>query len=476
MDTTTDKGFKSSLGLMDATMLVAGSMIGSGIFIVSADIARNTGSAGWLMVVWLITGFMTLTAALSYGELSAMFPKAGGQYIYLKEAYNPLVSFVFGWTFFAVIQTATIAAVGVAFAKFTAYLIPQLDEDVIVMDLGFLQISAAQLLAIVVILLLTIVNTRGVNSGKAVQTSITVVKIISLLGLILFGFFAFNGDVWRANWLSEDAWNLQRLNADGSTASYTTFAALGAIAAGMVGAIFSSDSWHSSSSVAGEIKNPSRNVGLSLALGTIIVTVVYLLTNLMYTGVLTMEQMASADKDRVAMSAAQEIFGPIGITIIAVMIMVSTFGCNNGLIMAGARVYYSMAQDGLFFKKVGQLNTSSVPGVALWLQCIIASLWCLSGRYGDLLDMISSVVVIFYVLAIIGIFRLRRLRPDAPRPYRAFGYPVLPIVYIGMGVAFIVLMIVYKPNYTWPGIIIALLGIPIYYIIRKKALPVNEGQ
>ncbi|SEK34642.1 APC family permease [Parapedobacter koreensis] len=474
MSTTTDKGFKSSLGLLDATMLVAGSMIGSGIFIVSADIARNTGSAGWLMAVWLITGFMTLTAALSYGELSAMFPKAGGQYIYLREAYNPLVSFVFGWTFFTVIQTATIAAVGVAFAKFTAYLIPALDEDVILMDLGFLQISSAQLVSIVVILLLTIVNTRGVNSGKAVQTSITVIKIVSLLGLILFGLFAFNSEVWQANWLSGDAWNLRRLDAGGSLAEYTTFAALGAVAAGMVGAIFSSDSWHASSSVAGEIKNPGRNVGLSLALGTIIVTVVYLLTNLMYTGVLTMEQMAASDKDRVAMTAAQQIFGPVGITIIAVMIMVSTFGCNNGLIMAGARVYYSMAQDGLFFRKVGQLNKSAVPGVALWLQCIIASLWCLSGKYGDLLDMISSVVVIFYVLCIIGIFKLRKSRPEAPRPYKAFGYPVLPTIYIIMGIAFIVLMIIYKPNYTWPGIIIALLGVPIYYAIRKKTLPNNS--
>src|SRR5690606_22722229 len=408
----TSSGFKSSLGLMDATMLVAGSMIGSGIFIVSADIARNTGSAGWLMAVWLITGFMTLTAALSYGELSAMFPKAGGQYIYLREAYNPLVSFVFGWTFFTVIQTATIAAVGVAFAKFTAYLLPQLDEDVILWNLGFLQVSAAQLVSIDVIIVLTEVNTRGVNSGKAVQTSVTVVKIVSLFGLILFGMIAFDSDVWQSNWLSGDAWNLQRLNADGSLADYTMFAALGAIAAGMVGAIFSSDSWHASSSVAGEIKNPGRNVGLSLALGTIIVTVVYLLTNLMYTGVLTMEQMAASDKDRVAMAAAQEIFGPVGITVIAVMIMVSTFGCNNGLIMAGARVYYSMAEDGLFFRKVGLLNKFSVPGVALWLQCVIAALWCLSGRYGDLLDMISSVVVIFYVLAIVGIYRLRKARPD----------------------------------------------------------------
>ncbi len=461
-------GFKPSLRLIDATMLVAGSMIGSGIFIVSADIARNVGGAGWLLLIWLITGFMTLTAALSYGELSGMFPKAGGQYVYLKEAYNPLVGFVFGWTFFTVIQTATIAAVGVAFAKFTAYLIPAWDEDVVALTLGSFTISSAQLVSIVVIVVLTVINTRGVSSGKIVQTTITFAKLLSLLALIVFGLFALKTDVWAANWHGDNVWNLFRLNADGTTANYTMFAALGAVAAGMVGAIFSSDSWHSSTSVAGEIKNPQRNVALSLALGTILVTVVYLLANIMYTGVLTMEQMASAEKDRVAIVAAQVIFGPVGITIIAVMIMVSTFGCNNGLIMAGARVYYSMAKDGMFFKKVGTLNKRSVPGVALWLQCVIAALWSLSGKYGDLLDMISIVVVIFYVLAIIGIFRLRKTRPDIERPYKAFGYPVLPFLYIIMGISFCVLMVIYKPDYTWPGIIIAALGIPVYYLIKKK--------
>lgn len=460
--------FKPSLRLVDAVMLVAGSMIGSGIFIVSADIARNTGGVGWLMLVWLIAGFMTLTAALSYGELSGMFPKAGGQYVYLKEAYNPLVGFVFGWTFFTVIQTATIAAVGVAFAKFTAYLIPAWDEDVIALSVGNFTISSAQLVSIAVIFLLTVVNTRGVGSGKLVQTAITFVKLLSLFGLIAFGFFAFNSDVWAQNWQSDNAWQLFRLNADGTTGDYTSAAALGAVAAAMVGAIFSSDSWHSSTSVAGEIKNPQRNVALSLALGTALVTVIYLLANLMYSSVLTMPQMAAAEKDRVAITAAQVIFGPVGIKIIAVMIMISTFGCNNGLIMAGARVYYTMAKDGMFFKQVGTLNNKAVPAVALWLQCIIAALWSLSGRYGDLLDMISIVVVIFYVLAIIGIFRLRKKRPDLPRPYKAFGYPVLPFLYILMGTAFCVLMVIYKPNYTWPGIIIAALGVPIYYIIRRR--------
>jgi len=470
-----DIQFKPSLKLMDATMLVAGSMIGSGIFIVSADITRNVGSSGWLLVVWLITGFMTLTAALSYGELSAMFPKAGGQYVYLKEAYNPLVSFLYGWSFFTVIQTATIAAVGVAFAKFTAYLIPSFSEDLVVLDLGFLSISPAQLLAIGVIVLLTYINSRGVKSGKMIQTTFTLTKLISLFGLIVFGLFFLDKQVWISNW--DNMWKLGSLAADGTITSYTTMAAFGAIAAAMVGSIFSSDSWHNVTFIAGEIKNPARNIGLSLALGTIIVTVLYVLTNIMYTGVLSLHEMAYADKDRVAVSAANVIFGTWGTIIIALMIMVSTFGCNNGLIMAGARVYYSMAKDGLFFKKVGTLNQNAVPGVGLWIQCIFACLWCLSGKYGDLLDMISFVVVMFYMLTIFGIFILRKKRPDTPRPYKAFGYPVLPIIYILMGLAFCTLLIIYKPKFTWPGLIITLVGIPVYYLVNflnKKPIKIEE--
>ena len=461
--------FKKSLGLLDATMLVAGSMIGSGIFIVSSDIARNTGSAGWLMVVWLICGFMTLAAALSYGELSAMFPKAGGQYVYLKEAYGPVVSFTFGWTFFAVIQTATIAAVGVAFSKFTAYLFPVLDEDVYLLEVGSYHVSSAQVLAIGVILLLTLINTRGVQNGKTLQTILTLIKILSLILLVLFGFAAFDSDVWNQNWSAATRWDLHRLNADGSTAGYSLFGTFAAMSAALVGALFSSDSWHSSSAVAGEIKNPQRNIGLSLALGTVIVTAIYILTNLMYTGVLTMEHMASAPKDRVAMVVAQQIFGPLGIGILAVMIMISTFGCNNGLILAGARVYYSMANDGLFFKKTGRLNHKAVPAYALWLQGGVATIWCLTGKYGDLLDMITCVVVIFYMLCIIGIFLLRRKRPDIPRPYKAFGYPLIPALYILMGLSFIVLLVIYKPQFTWPGIIITLLGIPLYYVVRRSS-------
>ncbi len=469
-NTAETTSFKPSLGLVDATMLVAGSMIGSGIFIVSADITRNTGSVGWLMFVWVITGFMTLTAALSYGELSAMFPKAGGQYVYLKEAYNPLISFLYGWSFFTVIQTATIAAVAVAFAKFTAYLLPMFSEDLVAIDLGFLHISPAQLLSLVLIILLTFINTRGVNGGKIIQTTFTFTKLLSLLGLIVFGLLFMKADIWNANWNPATMWDMHKLNIDGSIESYTTIAAFGAIAASMVGSIFSSDSWNNVTFIAGEIKNPQRNIGLSLALGTIIVTVIYLLTNVMYTGVLSLHEIAASDKDRVAVTASHVIFGEAGTIIIAVMIMISTFGCNNGLIMSGARVYYSMAKDGLFFKKVGILNKNSVPEFGLWIQCVIACLWSLSGKYGNLLDMISFVVVVFYMLTIVGIFILRKKRPDAPRPYKAFGYPFLPIVYIVMGIAFCVLLIIYKPEYTWPGLIIVLLGIPVYYMVAKKEI------
>ena len=460
--TAEDHSFKRSLGLLDATMIVAGSMIGSGIFIVSADITRNVGSAGWLIAVWLLTGFMTITAALSYGELSAMFPKAGGQYVYLKEAYNPLIGFLYGWSFFAVIQTATIAAVGVAFAKFTAYLIPSLSEDIVAIDLGFRQISPAQLLSIFIIVLLTYINSRGVKNGKIIQTTFTLTKLLSLFGLIVFGLIMAKGDVWTANW--SNAWNLQQLSADGTVASYTMAAALGAIAAAMVGSIFSSDAWNNVTFIAGEIKNPARNIGLSLFLGTLIVTLIYVAANVMYTAVLPLEEIASADKDRVAVSASRVIFGNVGTIVIALMIMISTFGCNNGLILAGARVYYTMAKDGLFFKQAGNLNSASVPARALWVQCIAASIWSLSGNYGQLLDMISFVVVVFYMLTIAGIFILRKTRPDAERPYKAFGYPVMPIIYILMGLTFCTLLIIYKPEFTWPGLIIVLIGIPLYYI------------
>ncbi len=453
---------KRELGLLDATLLVAGSMIGSGIFIVSADITRNVGSAGWLITVWLITGLMTLIAAVSYGELSAMFPKAGGQYVYLKEAYNPLVGFLYGWSFFAVIQTGTIAAVGVAFSKFTAYLWPAVSEDIILFSLGSISISPAQVLAIVIIILLTYINTKGVKGGKIIQTSFTMTKLVSLFGLIIFGFIMLKPDIWEANWAN--AWSMQKLTVGGTVESYTLVAALGAIAAAMVGSIFSSDAWNNITFIAGEVKNPKRNIGLSLFLGTLIVTVIYVLANLVYMAVLPLQEIATADKDRVAVAASSVIFGNIGTVIIALMIMVSTFGCNNGLILAGARVYHTMASDGLFFKKTASLNKHAVPEFALWLQCLVASVLCLSGKYGDLLDMISFVVVIFYVLTIIGIYILRVKRPDSERPYKAFGYPFLPAVYILMGICFCTLLIIYKPNFTWPGLIVVITGVPVFYM------------
>ena len=459
--------FKPSLKLMDATMLVAGSMIGSGIFIVSADITRNVGSSGWLLVVWLITGFMTLTAALSYGELSAMFPKAGGQYIYLKEAYNPLISFLYGWSFFTVIQTATIAAVGVAFAKFTAYLVPALSEDLVAIDLGFFTISPAQLLAIGVIILLTYINNRGVNGGKVIQTTFTVAKLLSLFGLIAFGLFFLDKGIWKTNW--ENMWVLGPLSADGNIGSYTTLAAFGAIAAAMVGSIFSSDSWHNVTFIAGEIKNPKRNVGFSLFLGTFIVTIIYVLTNIMYLAVIPLDEIATAKSDRVAVVASQYIFGNIGTLIIAIMIMISTFACNNGLIMAGARVYYTMAKDGLFFKKAAVLNESSVPAWALWAQCIWASALCLTGKYGDLLDFVIIIVLIFYILTIYGIFILRKKMPDAERPYKAFGYPFLPMLYIIIAAAICVSLLITKFSTCGWGVLIMLMGIPIYYLIKEKS-------
>ncbi len=456
--------FKPTLGLFDSTMIVAGSMIGSGIFIVSADITRNVGSAGWLIAVWLITGFMTLTAALSYGELSAMFPKAGGQYVYLKEAFNPLAGFLYGWSFFAVIQTATIAAVGVAFSKFLAYIVPGLGPENILADLGFITINAGQLVSIVLITFLTYINTKGIEGGKMIQTTFTVVKLLSLFGLIIFGLLlAAKGSIWNANWT--DAWQMTSRNAEGTVIGGVAGSAiLGAIAASMVGSIFSSDAWNNVTFIAGEVKNPKRNIGLALFLGTLVVTVIYVSANLMYISVLPLNEIASAPQDRVAVAASKAIFGNIGTYVIAVMIMISTFGCNNGLILAGARVYYTMAKDGLFFKKTGKLNKNNVPEFALWIQCLVASILCLSGKYGDLLDMISFVVVMFYALTILGIFILRKNRPDAERPYKAFGYPLLPAIYILMAIAFCVLLIIYKPAFTWPGLIIVLAGIPIYYI------------
>lgn len=460
--------FKRELGLLDGTMLVVGSMIGSGIFIVSADIARQVGSAGWLTLIWLLSGLITVIAAVSYGELSAMFPKAGGQYVYLKEAYNKLIAFLYGWSFFAVIQTGTIAAVGVAFSKFAAYLYEPLSDENILYELSFFKLNAAQLVSIFTIIVLTFINSRGVKNGKILQTVLTIIKILSLLGLIVFGLtLGAKASIWDANWA--DGWVTRNYNAEsGSWLPISGTTLITGISAAMVGSLFSSDAWNGVTFIAGEIKNPKRNVGLSLFLGTFIVTIIYVLTNLMYLAVVPFEEIATAKSDRVAVVASHYIFGNIGTLIIAIMIMISTFACNNGLIMAGARVYYTMAKDGVFFKKAAVLNESSVPGWALWAQCFWASALCLTGKYGDLLDFVIIIVLIFYILTIYGIFILRKKMPNIERPYKAFGYPFLPMLYIVIATAICISLLITKFSTCGWGVLIMLTGIPVYYLNKPK--------
>lgn len=468
MESNQPEEFKRELGLLDGTMLVVGSMIGSGIFIVSADIARQVGSAGWLVLIWVISGLITMIAAVSYGELSAMFPNAGGQYVYLKEAYNKLIAFLYGWSFFAVIQTGTIAAVGVGFSKFAAYLFPPFSDENVLCQLGSFKLNAAQIVSIITIIILTYINSRGIKNSKIMQTVLTIIKILSLFGLIIFGFIlAIKGDVWEANW--SNAWDSKVFNTEtGSWMPIGGTALLTGISAAMVGSLFSSDAWSGVTFIAGEIKNPKRNVGLSLFLGTLIVTLIYVLTNLMYLAVVPFQEIATAKSDRVAVVASQYIFGNFGTIIIALMIMISTFACNNGLIMAGARVYYTMAKDGLFLKKVAALNDASVPSWALWIQCVWASVLCLTGKYGDLLDYVIIIVLIFYILTICGIYILRKKMPDAERPYKVFGYPFFPLIYIIVASAICVGLLLTKFSTCGWGVLIMVTGIPIYYLTKPK--------
>lgn len=462
-----NSGFKPSLGLLDATMIVAGSMIGSGIFIVSADITRSLGSSGFLLLTWVLSGVLTMIAALSYGELAGMMPRAGGQYVYLREAYNPLVGFLFGWTQFTVIQTGTIAAVAVAFAKFTAVFFPFFSPDNILFNLGFIKISAAQCLAIGSLVLLTLWHTRGIEGGRILQTTFTSAKLLALGGLILLGFFiGFKGEIWSQNW--QNPWQPGSLSGEGQFTPLVGLAVVTALGAAMVGSLFSSDAWNNVTFIAGEIKNPSRNIPLSLFFGTLIVSVLYIVTNIVYLGVLPLHDIAYAANDRVGTAAAGAIFGESAVFIMAGLIMVSTFGCNNGLILSGARLCYAMAKDKLFLRQAGVLNEKRVPAWALYVQLIWASVLCLSGTYGALLDYTIFAALLFYVLTVAGIFRLRRSRPDAVRPYRAFGYPVLPILYILIASTIALILLFYKSENTIPGLVIVLLGIPIYYLTRNK--------
>ena len=469
--------FRRSLTLLDGILLVAGSMIGSGIFIVSADIARSVGSTGWLVVVWLLSGFITLTAALSYGELSGMYPQAGGQYVYLKEAYGKMYGFLYGWSFFAVIQTGTIAAVGVGFGKFAGYLNPALgDENILLGTAAGYHISAAQLIGIGTIFFLTFINTFGVKSGKWIQFFFTFGKIAAMAALIIFGFIFFKDhSVWNINW--SDAWTAKIIGGNNAMITHESLSGgvlIMAIAAAMTGALFSSDAWNSVTFIAGEIKRPERNIGLSLFIGTLVVTILYVTMNFMYLNVMSIGEIAHAQSDRVATAAALKIFGGDGAKIIGLLIMVSTFGCNNGLILSGARVYYTMAKDELFLPAAKKLNSKGVPAVALWMQCVWASALCLTGQYGTLLNFLMIVVLMFYVLTIGGIIKLRITKPDHPRPYKAIGYPVIPVLYIAMASFICIVLIFKKWDDTYPGILIALAGLPIYYFLQKRDKTSNE--
>jgi APA family basic amino acid/polyamine antiporter len=468
------------LTLTDAILIVSGSMIGSGIFIVSADMTRTVGGSGWLLLLWAISGIITVFAALSYGELAGMFPHAGGQYVYLKEAYNPLVGFVYGWTLFLVVQSGTIAAVAVAFAKFSAVLYPPFSEKHILLDLGWLKISAAQILGIFSILILTIINAQGIQYGKIIVRVFSSAKIIALFGIIVLGLIFFrNADVWAQNFA--DPWRQASLVKD--TAGHwnwqllSTFGLMTALGSALVGSLFSSDAWNNVTFISGDIENPKRNIPLSLFIGTVIVTVLYLLANMAYLSLLpligdpngstTMTQgIQFAANDRVGTAAATMIFGGLATIIMAILIMVSTFSCNNGIILSSVRVYQAMAKDGLFFDGMKDDNKNGVPGFALWIQFIWSALLCLSGRYGDLLDYVMFAVMLFYIFTIAGIFILRRSRPDAERPYKAFGYPVIPAIYIIFATLFCLNLLYTKPSNSIPGLIIVLLGIPVYYIWR----------
>ena len=458
MATTSETGLVKALGLVDATTLVMGSMIGSGVFIVAADISRQVQSPGLLMLTWFATAALTLVAALSYGELAAAMPHAGGQYVYLREAFGPLWGFLFGWTMFLVIQTGTIAAVAVAFAKYSGVFVPWISARNYLIGSGRIGLTTQQLLAIALIVFLTWSNTRGIRTGARVQNVFTFAKVAALLGLIGFGFLlgrnhAAVSDNFDNFWRGA-GWNLDTLRLAGVA---------------MVGALFSSDAWNNVTFTAGEVRNPRRNLPLSLALGVGVVSALYIAANLAYLNVLTLHEIQTAAEDRVATAAAFKMFGPIAVQLMAAAIMISTFGCNNGIILSGARVYYAMAKDKLFFRRAGELDSvHHAPRFSLTAQCVWAVLLTLTGSYSDLLDYVIFAVLLFYMLTIAGLFVLRRTRPDMDRPYKAFGYPVLPAAYILVAGLIDVLLLIYKPGYAWPGLIIVLLGVPVYFVWRRR--------
>jgi len=489
------------LGLTSSTMLVIGSMIGSGIFIVSAEIAREVGSPALLIGAWVVTGIMTIVAALSYGELAAMMPRAGGQYVYLREALGPLWGFLYGWTLFLVIQTGTIAAVGVAFGKFLGVFFPLVSSSNWVwhiwkvppirvgpmvlgnMDVG---INTQNLVAIVLVIFLSFVNIMGVRTGAAIQNVFTTAKVLALAALALLGFaFCRNPEAILANFHGH-FWENAGLGAQHSVqvgvgGPIVMVGTLTILAVAQVGSLFSADAWNNVTFTAGEVKNPSRNLPLSLAIGTGVVIALYIACNFIYLAALPLQGaggaatilgrgITHAAEDRVATAVISQRFGSAGGYLMAAAIMISGFGCMNGLILSGARVYYAMAKDGLFFRKVAKLHpTYKTPAVSLMVQMAWTCVLCISGSYGQLLDYIIFAVLVFYILTIMGLFILRRTRPDAVRPYKAVGYPVLPIVYIVMALFIDVVLLRYKPQYTWPGLIVVLLGIPVYYAWSRSS-------
>ena len=487
-----DQKFVRGLGLLDSTMLVAGSMIGSGIFIVSSIIGRQVGSPGWLLIVWIVTGVLTLMAALSYGELAAMMPKAGGQYVYLREAFSPLWGFLYGWTLLLVIQTGTIAAVAVGFARYTGVLIPWFSESsYLIAPIRFggyaISLSTAQLLGLALIALLTFMNTRGLKLGKIVQNVFTTAKTGALIALILLGIIVgIKSGAGAENF--KDFWSLRgglQEVGPGLTAA-TAFGLFVGICVAQTQSLFSADAWNNITFTAGEVRDPRRNVPLSLAFGTILVIGLYLLANVAYLATLPFAAIQNAPSDRVAVATANVIFPGSGAMIMAVAIMVSTFGCNNGLILAGARAYYAMAQDGLFFRRVSQLNKNHVPAWGLIIQAIWAGVLVLprtvktdaagnvtgyGNLYGNLLDYVISAALIFYILTILGIFVLRKKQPNAERPYKAWGYPIVPALYILGASVILAVLFIYQPATTLPGLVIVLTGVPFYFLWKVFGKP-----
>ncbi|MEI6020787.1 MAG: amino acid permease [Bacteroidota bacterium] len=453
-------------------MLVSGSMIGSGIFIVSADMMRLLGSPFWVLMCWVISGVITLFAALSYGELAGMMPEAGGQFIYLKRAFGKQTSFVYGWTVFTVIQSGVIAAVAVAFARYFGVFFPFFDEKNVLFTIFNLSVSSTQVLAVASVFFLTWINTYGVKNGKMIQAVFTSTKLLALFGLIVIGFaFASSQGYWHNNLQLPFNGHLQGgLNND---------ALIAALGVALIGSLFSSDAWNNVTFIAGEIKTPQRNIPLGLLIGVLIVTVLYIMANLAYfmllpalghpEGATVIERgIAYAQNDRVGTAAMFPMFGDVSALIMASLIVISTFGCNNGLILSGSRLYYSMAKDGLFFKSAAHLNAYQVPSKALWLQAFWASVLCLSGSYGSLLNYCTFASLFFYIVTIVALFYLRKVEPDAPRPYKAFGYPFVPALYILIAGAICIDLLIYKPTDTFLGLLIMGLGIPIYYFFKKN--------